>query len=100
MRYDNRVTFAIEKEKVYNPKTSKTEKPIEVLEPIPCNFSPLSSQRTALEYGDVKKRVNVIRLQGNYTEPVTLAFIDDKKYLIVKPIYYRHDTVFYVEEVK
>ncbi|MDW3782131.1 MULTISPECIES: hypothetical protein [Staphylococcus] len=100
MRYDNRVIFAIEKEKVYNPKTSKTEQSMEVLEPIPCNFSPLSSQRTALEYGDVKKRMNVIRLNGNYNYPVTHAYIDNKKYLIVKPIYYRHDTVFYVEEVK
>lgn len=100
MRYDNRVVFVTEKEKIYNPQTSKYEKSIEHSEPIPCNFNPLSSQRTALEYGDVKKSINVIRLRGNYTKLVTHALIDGKKYLITKPIHYRHDTVFYVEEVK
>lgn len=99
MRYDNRVKFVIEKDKVYNPKTSKYEKAVNFYETLPCNISPLSSQRTALEYGDVKKHINVIRIQGVFDEPVTHAYVEGKKYLIVRPVQYRHDTVFYVEEV-
>ena len=57
-------------------------------------------QRTNLEYGDVTKYINVIRLNGRFEPKVTHAYIKDSKYIITKRIDYEHDTVFYAEEVK
>lgn len=99
MRYSDRVTFAIETKGTYNPKTSKYENTERVLGPIPCNYSPLSPGKTTLEFGDVKKGINVIRLNGHFEQNVTHAFIKSIKHQIVKRIDYEYDTVFYVEEV-
>lgn len=57
-------------------------------------------QRTNLEYGDVTKDINVIRLNGRFEPKVTHAYIKGSKYIITKRIDYEHDTVFYAEEVK
>lgn len=99
MRYSNRVRFVVEVKGTYNPKTSKYENTERVLSPIPCNYSPLSPSKTTLEFGDVKKRINVIRLNGHFDQNVTHAFIKGIKHQIVKRIDYEYDTVFYVEEV-
>nr|DAY15344.1 MAG TPA: head closure knob [Caudoviricetes sp.] len=84
----------------YNPKTSKYDVKEKVFDIVPCNISPLSPQRTNLEYGDVTKDINVIRLNGRFEPKVTHAYIKDVKYIITKRINYEHDTVFYAEEVK
>lgn len=95
MRYTDRVTLFSKGNKVYNPQTSSYE-----YKNIPANISPLSKARTSVEYGDFKRDINIVRLQGNFKEEVTHAKIKDKQYLIVNQIDYYHDTVFHVEEVK
>ncbi|WP_317952335.1 hypothetical protein [Staphylococcus sp. NWU MK-U1] len=100
MRYNKRVVFAKETKEKYNPKTSKTETYEKRYDAIPCNISPLSPQKTVVQYGDINKDINVIRLNGRFHPTVTHAYINDVKYQITKRIDYEHDTVFYVEEVK
>ena len=100
MRYNKRVVFAKETKGKYNPKTSRTETYEKRYDAIPCNISPLSPQKTVVQYGDINKDINVIRLNGHFEPTVTHAYINDAKYQITKRIDYEHDTVFYVEEVK
>lgn len=100
MRYNKRVAFAKKIKGQYNPKTSKTETYEKRYDAIPCNISPLSPQKTVVQYGDIKKDINVIRLNGHFEPTVTHAYINNTKYQITKRIDYEHDTVFYVEEVK
>ncbi|GMX40813.1 hypothetical protein ScKU71_20410 [Streptococcus canis] len=100
MRYNKRVKFSKETKGSYNPKTSKYDVKEKVFDIVPCNISPLSPQRTSLEYGDVTKQINVIRLNGHIEPQVTHAYIKGSKYIITKRIDYEHDTVFYAEEVK
>ncbi|WP_195832867.1 hypothetical protein [Staphylococcus haemolyticus] len=100
MRYNKRVVFAKETKERYNPKTSRTETYEKRYDAIPCNISPLSPQKTVVQYGDINKDINVIRLNGHFEPTVTHAYINDTKYQITKRIDYEHDTVFYVEEVK
>ncbi|WP_270671380.1 hypothetical protein [Staphylococcus hominis] len=100
MRYNKRVVFAKETKGKYNPKTSKIETYEKRYDAIPCNISPLSPQKTVVQYGDINKDINVIRLNGRFEPTVTHAYINDVKYQITKRIDYEHDTVFYVEEVK
>lgn len=92
--------FAKETKGKYNPKISKTEIYEKRYDAIPCNISPLSPQKTVVQYGDINKDINVIRLNGHFEPTVTHAYINDIKYQITKRIDYEHDTVFYVEEVK
>lgn len=100
MRYNKRVVFAKETKGKYNPKTSKIETYEKRYDAIPCNISPLSPQKTVVQYGDINKDINVIRLNGCFEPTVTHAYINDTKYQITKRIDYEHDTVFYIEEVK
>ncbi|MGE7426405.1 hypothetical protein ACQKKI_11805 [Staphylococcus capitis] len=100
MRYNKRVKFSKETKGSYNPKTSRTETYEKRYDAIPCNISPLSPQKTVVQYGDINKDINVIRLNGHFEPTVTHAYINDAKYQITKRIDYEHDTVFYVEEVK
>lgn len=100
MRYNKRVAFAKETKGQYNPKTSKIETYEKHYDAIPCNISPLSPQKTVVQYGDINKDINVIRLNGRFEPTVTHAYINNVKYQITKRIDYEHDTVFYVEEVK
>ncbi|MCE5049715.1 hypothetical protein KJB67_03715 [Staphylococcus haemolyticus] len=100
MRYNKRVVFAKETEAKYNPKTSRTETYEKRYDAIPCNISPLSPQKTVVQYGDINKDINIIRLNGHFEPTATHAYINDTKYQITKRIDYEHDTVFYIEEVK
>lgn len=100
MRYNKRVVFAKETKGKYNPKTSKTETYEKRYDAIPCNISPLSPQKTVVQYGDINKDINVIRLNGHFEPTVTHAYINGTKYQITKRIDYEHDTVFYIEEIK
>lgn len=100
MRYNKRVVFAKETKGKYNPKTSRTETYEKRYDAIPCNISPLSPQKTVVQYGDINKDINVIRLNGHFEPTVTHAYINGTKYQITKRIDYEHDTVFYIEEVK
>lgn len=97
MRYGSRVTFVYEGTKVYNPNTSKYDQESVEYDPLPCNCSSLSLQRTSLEFGDVQRDINVLRIRGAFTEKVSHAIVNDTKYLVVRPVRYRHDSVFYIE---
>lgn len=100
MRYEHRATLVKEGQKQYNPDTGKYERAgQQIYDSVPCNKSPLSPQRTAVEFGEVTRDISIIRLNNRFDEAVTHAYIDGVKYLIVRPVRYRRDTVFYIEEV-
>lgn len=100
MRYDKRVDLTLIGDKQYNPDTGQTERPETVIyENLPCHKSPLSPQRTAIAFGDVKRDVSIIRLRGQISDKISHAYIANRKYVVVRHTYYRHDTVMYLEEV-
>lgn len=100
MRYENRATLVKEFAKEYNPDTGKSEAPAPVnYDTVPCNISPLSAERTALDFGDVARDINIIRLNNRFDKYVTHAYVDGTKYLIVKHVKYRRDTSLFVEQV-
>lgn len=99
MRLSDRVIFCYEEKGVYNPKTSKYDVIKTFYEEIPCNLSPISMQRIALEFGDISRKISIIRLKGQYDKKVSHAYINDVKYKIIRPILYKHDTAFYIESV-
>lgn len=100
MRYENRATLVKEGARRYNPDTGKyTNTEQNIYESVPCNKSPLSPERTAVEFGEVTRDISIIRLNNSFDKAVTHAYIDGVKYLVVRSIKYRRDTVFYIEEV-
>ena len=100
MRYDQRTKLVYEGAKRYNPNTGKTEKDERIIyTSIPCHKSPLSPERTAVEFGNVQRDVSIIRLRGQILDNVSHAYINDRKYIVVRHTYYRRDTVMYLEQV-
>lgn len=100
MRYDQRAKLVYEGAKRYNPNTGKTEKDERIIyTSIPCHKSPLSPERTAVEFGNVQRDVSIIRLRGQIMDNVSHAYIDDRKYIVIRHTHYRHDTVMYLEQV-
>lgn len=100
MRYDQRAKLVYEGDKWYDPDTGKSEKDVSIIyTSIPCHKSPLSPERTAVEFGNVQRDVSIIRLRGQIMDNVSHAYIDDRKYIVVRHTYYRHDTVMYLEQV-
>lgn len=100
MRYDQRAKLVYERDKRYNPDTGKTEKDVSIIYTgIPCHKSPLSPERTAVEFGNVQRDVSIIRLRGQIMDNVSHAYIKDRKYIVIRHTYYRHDTVMYLEQV-
>ena len=89
-----------EGDKRYNPDTGKTEKVVSIFYTgIPCHKSPLSPERTAVDFGNVQRDISIIRLRGQIMDNVSHAYINDRKYIVVRHTYYRHDTVMYLEQV-
>lgn len=99
MRLSDRVVFSIEEKGKYNPKTSKYEKREVLYESVPCNLSPISIQRLALEFGDISKKISIVRVKERYDKHVSHAHINGVKYKVIRPIFHRHDTAFYIESV-
>lgn len=99
MRLSDRVVFSIEEKGKYNPETSKYEKREVLYESVPCNLSPISIQRLALEFGDISKKISIVRVKGRYDKHVSHAHINGVKYKVIRPIFHRHDTAFYIESV-
>ena len=100
MRYEDRATLVKKGQRQYNPDTGKYEITGQhIYDSIPCNKSPLSPQRTAVEFGEVTRDISILRLNNRFNKPVTHVYINDVKYLIVRSVKYRRDTVFYIEEV-
>ncbi|ANS90310.1 hypothetical protein [Staphylococcus pseudintermedius] len=96
MRYDKRVDFTIEEIDGYNPGTSKYDKKIaKKWSTMPCNINPLSTSKTVLEFGDVTKGINVLRIHRPIGERPTHAYVNGVKYTIIK----NGLSWFYVEEV-
>ena len=100
MRYDQRAKLVYEGDKRYNPDTGKTEKDVSIIyASIPCQKSPLSPERTAVGFGNVQRDISIIRLRGQISGKISHAYINDRKYIVVRHTYYRHDTVMYLEQV-
>jgi hypothetical protein len=99
LRLSDRVIFSLEEQGKYNPKTSKHEKREVIYDSIPCNLSPISTQRLVLEFGDISRKISIVRVKGRYDKLVSHAHINGVKYKVIRPIFHRHDTAFYVESV-
>ncbi|REI04066.1 hypothetical protein DOS62_06660 [Staphylococcus felis] len=99
MRYANRVTFISKGHSKYNPKTSRIEQERFVHDEIPCNINPLSRQRIQLEFGDYRRDISVVRVQGQLPYEPTNASIGNHKYIVVDIRKYTHDTSIFVEEI-
>lgn len=100
MRYEHRATLVKEGERRYDPDTGKYTNPKQnIYEAVPCNKSPLSAERTAVEFGEVTRDISIIRLNNHFEEAATHVYIDGVKYQVIRAVKYRRDTVFYIEEV-
>lgn len=100
MRYDQRAKLVYEGDKRYDPNTGKSKKDERIIyTSIPCHKSPLSPERTAVEFGNVQRDISIIRLRGQISDKISHAYINDRKYIVVRHTYYRHDTVMYLEQV-
>lgn len=99
MRLADRVLFTLEEQGKYNPKTSKHEKREVIYDSIPCNLSPISIQRLALEFGDISRKISIVRVMGRYDKLVSHAHINGVKYKVIRSVFHRHDSSFYIESV-
>lgn len=99
MRLSDRVIFSYTEKGQYNPKSSKYEETEKFHEEIPCNLSPISMQRVALEFGDITRKINIVRVKGIYDKKVSHAYVNGVKYKVIRPIIHRFDTAFYIESV-
>lgn len=100
MRYEDRATLVKEGAKRYDPDTGKYTSPEQhIYNAVPCNKSPLSAERTAVEFGEVTRDISIVRLNNRFDEAVTHTYVNGVKYVVIRTVRYRRDTVFYVEEV-
>ncbi|GEM_PF-722958 len=101
MRLKDRVIFSLEESRSYNPKTSELYR-YEISDEynaVPCNINPISTKRLLLEFGDLSKKISIIRIKGRHDDAVSHAYVNNVKYKIIRSVLHRHDTVFYVERV-
>ncbi|MFF7217914.1 hypothetical protein [Mammaliicoccus sciuri] len=105
MRLSDRVAFQISKKGEYDPKTSKYDKTEITTEEMPCNLSPISTKRLALEFGDIARKISVVRIKGQMIEyksmqmEITHAIVNGFKYKVLRYVIHKYDTVFYIESV-
>lgn len=101
MRYNDRVQFLYETKGLYNTQTSKYDVISKnVGELMACNLNPLSTERVMLEFGDIKRDISVLRLQGTFDKEVTHCLVRGAKYVVLRHVAYTHDTVYYIEQVR
>ncbi len=99
MRYTDRVTFVTESPGGYNPETGNHEEATQTTETLPCNISPLGTNRTQELFGSITVRVDVVRLQRPYHASFDYVIIDGKRMNVKRDVPHRRKTVFYVEGV-
>lgn len=98
MRYDEEVTFITEGVEVYDPKTGDyIPGPATELTKW-ANVSDLKEGVKVLMFDTLLKKAKVVRLNGVYEESFDYIKINDVKYVVTLPKFYRRETVFYVGE--
>lgn len=97
MRFTDRVTFVKETGGGYNSDAGRHEEPTRTENIMPCNFSPLGTDRTATLFGDIDTKATVVRLQRPYTKPFDYVEVNGTRMNVRRDINHRRQTVFYLE---
>lgn len=99
MSYKERVTLYYYFESRYNPITKRKETEKNELETLPCNRNTLTAEKVRIEFGEVTKDINVIRLPKVLDYEPTHASMYGKEYKVIKTKTYQHSISLYVKEV-
>lgn len=99
MNYKDRVTLYHRFESRYNPTTKRKDVVKNKLETIPCNRNALTAENVRIEFGEVAKDINVIRVPKVLVYEPTHASIEGKEYKVIKIKHYQHTTSLYVREI-
>ena len=90
MIYKHRITFRkMLSPGGYDNSTGKTLPPTFKLTLVPCEISPVSSERTMRLFGSITIKAFVVRLQRTYTEQYQDVTIDGKPYEVLRHV--NHD---------
>lgn len=98
MRYTDKVVFGKDGVETYDPKTGDytLSEGIETYKW--ANVSDLKEGVKVLMFDTLLKKAKVVRLNGVYEESFDYIKINDVKYVVTLPKFYRRETVFYVGE--
>ncbi|HCV1856342.1 hypothetical protein [Staphylococcus aureus] len=100
MNYKERVTLLHRFDSKYNPTTKRKEIIKDEIGTFACNVNALTAENVRLEFGEVSKDINVIRLPTMIEIDIpTHAIIADKLYKVVKLKHYAHTTSIYAKEL-
>nr|DAZ23496.1 MAG TPA: head closure knob [Caudoviricetes sp.] len=99
MNYKNRVTLYHRFESRYNPITKRKEIDKNEIEITPCNINCLTAENARIEFGEIARDINIIRIPKSIIYSPTHASLDGKEYKVVKIKFYQHSTSLYVKEV-
>lgn len=100
MNYKERVTLLHRFDSKYNPTMKRKEIIKDEIGTFACNVNALTAENVRLEFGEVSKDINVIRLPTMIEIDIpTHAIIADKLYKVVKLKRYAHTTSIYAKEL-
>lgn len=99
MRYNDRATLIHLSDSEYNPESSSYEEVERVIGTYPCNINPLSFERLQVDFGDVERHVNVVRLQRRVLETVNYVEVNQTRYKVLRATSLLKETAYYVENV-
>lgn len=101
MRYSDRVTLIGEPLEEYDTTLGEVIEVDGFRKTLPCNMSDVGVQGVSQLFGDVTKRVTVVRLQSKWRgDEVAFVEIDGKRYNVLKRSDGRRETSFYIEGVR
>lgn len=87
MRYDDRITFQkLVKESKYNPVTGRTDPPTYMDETLPCEISPVSSERKMHLFGVITIKAFKVRLQRSYDKFFENVQINGEEYEVLTKV--------------
>lgn len=98
MRYTDKVVFGKNGVEMYDPKTGDYILSEGIETSKWANVSDLKEGVKVLMFDTLLKKAKVVRLNGVYEEPFDYIKINDVKYVVTLPKFYRRETVFYVGE--
>lgn len=99
MRYNERITLYQTLSSGYNPSTGQTGVQVDGGVTLPCHSSPVSVEQVSRMFGSVSKNVTTARLLRPLHKKVDKAEKDGIKYVILRHVQHKSESVFYLEEV-
>ncbi|CAM4010131.1 hypothetical protein CD116_13520 [Staphylococcus schweitzeri] len=99
MNYKDRITLYYYSESRYNPETKRKEINKDNLGTFACNINSLTAENVRLEFGEITKDINVVRIPKVIGVNPTHALINSKQYKIVKVKHYQRTTSLFIKEV-